>query len=125
MIASYFQDIEHLLQTFPTIQTYTLNQKIHSRSQGYISGTIIFKNSTRLDFMEVKHIEIATKLKYRYHYMDANQTMIFRYDNAPHHNEVSTHPHHKHTPTGVQESQEPTLDDILFEIAQIEHRGKK
>ncbi|MEI6708420.1 MAG: DUF6516 family protein, partial [Methylococcales bacterium] len=51
--------------------------------QGYISGSIIFETNNRLDFVEVKHTDVKQKIKYRYQYMDENQQMIFRYDNAP------------------------------------------
>ena len=32
--------------------------------------------------------------KYSYHYQDRNSDLIFRYDMAPHHQEVKTFPHH-------------------------------
>jgi hypothetical protein len=51
--------------------------------------------------------------------MDENQAMIFRYDNAPHHKSIQTFPHHKHTPGQVQASPEPTLHDVLLEIARM------
>lgn len=66
---------------------------------------------------------MAGKLKYRYQYMDAGQTTLFRYDNAPHHREIGTFPHHKHASDEVRESAEPTLRDILLEISRLE-RGK-
>ncbi|MBI5651084.1 MAG: hypothetical protein HZC40_11675 [Chloroflexi bacterium] len=47
-----------------------------------------------------------------------NERRVFRYDNAPHHPEISTHPHHKHL--GAQErlapTDQPTLNQILVEI---------
>ena len=50
--------------------------------------------------------------------MDENQAMIFRYDNAPHHAEVSTFPHHKHEGDDIKESPEIILYQALLEIAQ-------
>lgn len=46
---------------------------------------------------------------------------IFRYDNAPHHPEISTHPHHKHSGSGdtLSATQEPTLSQILSEIEKL------
>lgn len=35
------------------------------------------------------------KQEYRYQFV-RNEEAGFRYDNAPHHKHVSTHPHHKH-----------------------------
>ena len=42
--------------------------------------------------------------------------MIFRYDNAPHHQNVETFPHHKHLETVITESIEPEITQILAEI---------
>lgn len=43
--------------------------------------------------------------------------MIFRYDDAPHHPDVKTFPHHKHTPTEVIESPAPSLEVVFEEIS--------
>ncbi len=118
MIEDYFLQVETIIQAFPDIRFISLKKKIYSTNQGYISGSIIFKNEHRLDFVEVKNTDIKAKIKYRYHYMDECQGMIFRYDNAPHHPEIATFPHHKHEVEEVKASPEPTLDDVLLEIAQ-------
>jgi len=39
-----------------------------------------------------------------------------RWDNAPHHSHISTYPHHKHTPDGIFESTELSLEDVLASI---------
>lgn len=118
MIEAYFSQIETIIQTFPDIRFISLTKKIYSTNQGYIGGSIIFRNDHRLDFVEVKNTDIKAKIKYRYHYMDERQGMIFRYDNAPHHPEITSFPHHKHEIEGVKASSEPMLDDVLLEIAQ-------
>ncbi|MGH2523179.1 MAG: toxin-antitoxin system TumE family protein [Anaerolineales bacterium] len=43
---------------------------------------------------------------------------VFRYDNAPHHPEILTFPHHKHLgpEDRLAESTEPNLADVLAEI---------
>jgi len=123
MIEAYFTQVESILQDFPNIRSYTLTKKVYNLKQGYIGGAIVFENGCRLEFVEVKDTELASKLKYRYQYMDGKQELIFRYDNAPHHKEIETFPHHRHTSDKVQESHEPTLHNILLEIAQIERKG--
>ncbi|MDO9123007.1 MAG: DUF6516 family protein [Deltaproteobacteria bacterium] len=45
--------------------------------------------------------------------------MLFRYDNAPHHPEVTSHPHHKHISDNVILAREPSLKDVLDEISAI------
>ena len=116
MIETYFSSLERVLQEFPTIRSYALSRKVYNLQQGYIGGKIVFENSHSLEFVEVINVEQAGKVKYRYQYMDESQTLIFRYDNAPHHPEIHSFPHHKHTSLGVQESQEPGLAEVLAEI---------
>jgi hypothetical protein len=123
MIQDYFAQVEQVLQAFPNISSYTLKKKFYSNEQGYISGSITFKSGTHLDFTEVKDSKVASKNKYRYHYMGKNPSTSFRYDNAPHHRDVPTFPHHKHTGSSVQQSTEPTLHDVLLEIAKIEREN--
>jgi len=54
--------------------------------------------------------------KYRYHFMDGSDQLIFRYDNAPHHPEVATFPDHTHLPIGLAESVTLYFVDVLAEI---------
>lgn len=119
MIEKYFEEIEQAIPYFRNIRTYSLIKKIYNDKQGFISGTIVFKDDTTLEFTEVKDIDIKPKIKYRYHYMDAKHELIFRYDNAKHHKEIMTYPHHKHLKDKVLESSEINLFDVLLEIEQI------
>ena len=118
MIEEYFLQLENTLREFPNVRSYTLNKKIYNSRQGSIGGKVVFENRRSLEFTEVIDTEQAGKLKYRYHFMDEAQTLIFRYDNAPHHPQVtSSFPHHKHTRRSIIASEEPNLQSILFEIA--------
>ncbi|MCD6335150.1 MAG: hypothetical protein J7M27_07455 [Candidatus Latescibacteria bacterium] len=124
MIEAYFAQIERILRDFPDVRSYTLRKKIYNIKQGFIGGSITLENAHRLDFIEVRDIEVEGKIKYRYQYMDETQALIFRYDNAPHHRHIRTFPHHKHMLNEVQASTEPTLYDVLLEIAQLERLSK-
>jgi hypothetical protein len=123
-IEAYFSELEGVLRDFPSIRSYILTKKIYNLQQGFIGGKIVFENSHSLEFVEVVNVERAGKVKYRYQYMDAEQNLIFRYDNAPHHPETLSFPHHKHTLGGVRESQEPDLAEVLFEISRKNHTEK-
>jgi hypothetical protein len=118
MIEGYFSQIERILQEFPNIRSLSVRKKVYNAKQGYIGGSAIFENGYRLDFIEVRDIEVRPKVKYRYQYMDECQNLIFRYDNAPHHRNIATFPHHKHTHNEIIASAEAMLSDVLFEIAQ-------
>ncbi|MCA6562022.1 MAG: hypothetical protein IM516_05895 [Pseudanabaena sp. M158S2SP1A06QC] len=67
--------------------------------------------------IEAYFIEIEQTIR-EFPNMDENQVMIFRYDNAPHHAEVSTFPHHKHEGDDIKESPEIILCQVLLEISQ-------
>jgi Family of unknown function (DUF6516) len=40
-------------------------------------------------------------IDYRYHFQDAQNNLIFRYDSTPHFPELHSFPHHKHLPDQV------------------------
>ncbi len=47
-----------------------------------------------------------------------NDELIIRWDNAPHHRELSTFPDHVHRKDRVHESKEMTVEDILEELSE-------
>lgn len=54
---------------------------------------------------------------YSFHLQNADGEIVIRYDNAPHHSELSTFPHHRHVGSG--EAVEPstaTLHQIIDDI---------
>ncbi|MEW6621110.1 MAG: DUF6516 family protein [bacterium] len=126
MIEAYFEYVEKTIQDFPNIRSYTLSKKVYNAKQGFIRGIILFDDDTRLEFVEVKDVDVREKIKYRYQYMGKDHTMFFRYDNASHHPHILTFPHHKHVDKEhVKESHEPALDDVLLEVAQRRHLKKQ
>lgn len=120
MISDYFSKIKSCIDSYShIIENYVLKEKAYGYERGFIEGELTFIDSSRLDFLEVKDISLKSKIKYRYHFMKANKTMVFRYDNAKHHKEVSSFPHHKHIKNTVSACSEPELVDILSEIGVI------
>lgn len=57
-------------------------------------------------------------LKYSY-VLVKNQKSLLRYDNAPHHKEITTHPHHKHVKDNIFPLPNHHLDDFIREILEI------
>ena len=117
MIDTYFAELEQVLRAFPNIRSSTLEKKLYNAEQGCIIGSVQFDTGCRLEFMELKDTNRAAKVKYRYQYMNQEDICLFRYDNAPHHKDVATFPHHKHSGEEIEASREPTLFDVLLEIA--------
>jgi len=66
---------------------------------------------------------------YAYQYLDAKGQRLFRYDDAPHHPDVATYPHHLHRgpePSGYERDEAYPLDiyrvDFTAVLARIEQR---
>ncbi len=113
------QDILYARQEI-TIETFRLQETVPGR-EGIIEGRLRFWDGSLLEFTEVliEHGVVLVKTDYVYHYQDAHHQLIFRYDNAPHHPEIATHPHHKHTPNAIEPAAPPHLGDVLKQIDQV------
>ncbi len=58
-----------------------------------------------------------TDRNYSYHWQDARASLIIRWDNAPHHPDLPTFPHHRHVGTTIEPSRELNAAAILKTIA--------
>ena len=57
------------------------------------------------------------KLAYSYHYQNSQNELVFRYDNAEHHPEILTFPHHKHLDhDAIIPCQAASLNGVMLEI---------
>ena len=69
--------------------------------------------------LHLNEVWIAGELKkYAYYQISPLGTVIQGWDNAPHHPEVSTYPHHHHFGEEVAASTASTLADVLATLAQ-------
>ena len=119
-VKDYFSEIQNRLREFAFIENVDVEYDIKSKTVGIIHGTIGMVDGSTLQFLELTNIkeDEITRPRYRFHLMDSSDKMIFRYDNAPHHPEIVTHPHHKHIrgEKNPKESKEIGLRDVLSEI---------
>jgi hypothetical protein len=100
MLDAHAARIEAAIRGCAVVATYALNTVQLSPNTGYVEGEIMFVDGSRLVFFEFWRRMVAglDREKYRYHLMDANNQLLFRYDDAPHHPGVATFPHHKLLP---------------------------
>ena len=71
-------------------------------------------------FLWIREIRRNNKLiAYSYYWMDAENKIITGWDNAPHHKEIKTFPHHKHVGKTVEPSDQKKLDDVLNYIQSL------
>lgn len=114
---NYLARIEAIIYSRQDITVRDLHIELVSAIAAYIEDRLIFYDGSFLEIEEVlclsdRRIE---KVRYSYHCQKGDR-LIFRYDNAPHHPELPTFPHHKHIGDHVEPCQEPDLYDVLREI---------
>jgi len=119
-VKDYFSELQNLLRRSAFIESIDVEYEAKSKTVGLIHGTVGMVDGSTLQFMELVNIkrDKMTRPKYRFHFMDSADKMVFRFDNAPHHLEVTTYPHHKHI-RGEEKpkpSKEIGLRDVLLEI---------
>jgi hypothetical protein len=124
LIKNYLERIRTLLKNSAIIRTFELETEKRADSLGLIRGNVIFIDGSRLYIREFVEIEISIdRGKYSYQYINQNDDLIFRYDNAPHHQKLnlSSFPHHKHDrhEDRIVISKAPFLEEIFQEIEQI------
>ena len=77
-----------------------------------------FRLRARLDdvILDVREYWAGGELRLYGYQMLVNDRPVLRYNNAPHHPEVGTFPHHKHVEGRVKELREPSLRAFLNEV---------
>ena len=120
MIKKFISDIEKIVGSSSIVLTSNI-QKYYGPGDEtvFLKGRITIIDSSTLEiaiFITESHGKLMID-KYRLHYMNAAGKMLFRYDNAPHHPEIASHPHHKHTPERISSSNMPSIKDIFNEIS--------
>ncbi|MBN2543154.1 hypothetical protein JXI42_09850 [bacterium] len=116
MISRYFERVRKKIRDTAIVIDENIDYKEFSSDEGMIRGELLLINGYILEFME--YIEQGTSVKYRFHLMDEDRKMLFRYDNAPHHR-VHTFPHHKHLPDKIEDSEKKNFISVLNEIENL------
>ncbi len=120
MIYDYYKKIEARISELGIIAEKAIEFREFDIDEGFMKGRILFIDGSVLEFPE--YLKGDARLKYRFHYMDYQGILVFRYDNAPHHN-VSTFPNHKHTPSEVIAASPRGLLDVIDEIEKLMSRS--
>lgn len=100
MIERFVEDIEKTIASSSIVLSSNIQKYFGPALETvYIKGHLLIIDASILE-ISIFATESRNTLsidKYRLHYMNSTGQMLFRYDNAPHHPEVDTYPHHKHT----------------------------
>ena len=84
----------------------------------YIRGVLTLRNGPKLHAAEYSVTEPSiNRLKYRYQLLSATNAMLVRWDNASHHPEIASFPHHRHDSDDTIHASPPMgLPAVLYAI---------
>ena len=106
-------DIVEALRRSPAVKQVQVIDLIDEATVKYLKCHAELVDGSTL---HVSESSIAGKNKYSYHWQDAQNQLIFRWDNAPHHRHLSTFPHHRHEGRTVHENPRVAIHEVLAEI---------
>jgi hypothetical protein len=108
---SIFEEFEHL------IKHYIIVEAINDKAKSVLKIKVNFIDETILNIYESDSYMLG-KYKYGYQWMSKHDELIHRWDNTPHHPQISTFPHHQHIgdELNVHPSGKMTLHEVLIFI---------
>ena len=107
-----------LQEAIKLITSYFREAKIEVVRHVIRQGEEYFRLRAHLDSMvlDVREYWVGDELRLYGYQLLVDDEAVLRYNNAPHHPEVSTFPHHKHVEGRVEELKEPSLIAFLNEV---------
>ncbi len=117
-VEEYFDHVRRLVQNLPEAQAERYEEHILTATRGNLRIRLRFADNALLEISEALVLVGGELywLSYRYHYQDASVALVFRYDNAPHHPGIATHPDHKHSGEQILASVHPSIEQLLDEV---------
>ena len=120
LVDAHFAQLETLIDACSRIRTKVIHKDKRSDYVGYFRANLYFEGGSRLHVREFVFTRSEViRDTYVYHYQDADEKLIFRYDNTGHFPNLPNFPHHKHTPSEVIPSSGPDLKTVLDEILSL------
>jgi hypothetical protein len=127
IISDRFNLVEEWLLESPLIVSYEIVRRDISHLDGKLRIKVSFFDESKAELFEYVAISDSQidLLKYSFHWQDERGRLRYRWDNAPHHQELSGSPHHRHNAdqsvNGIS-----TVLDIFAVLREIEKRiGQK
>lgn len=108
--------ILQLLDESEFIESYEIQDFKQGKDFYYIRLQAHLNNKTTLFIREYASEE---DYSYSYHWQGENSQLLIRWDNAPHHPQLITYPHHKHVEKKVLPSHEIGILEVLAYISSI------
>ncbi|CAG0999576.1 MAG: hypothetical protein MPEBLZ_03038 [Candidatus Methanoperedens nitroreducens] len=119
MLENFLADLKASLTASHIVRDIEIDDEFITSVSGFLDCTVVLVNGSTLYVTEYFSISGDTikREKYSYH-LQKDDDFIIRWDNAPHHKELSTFPYHVHDKSGVHKSKEMTMDEVLDELSE-------
>lgn len=116
--SEYYAFLLDLIFASPYFQGIKLDYFPGAVSECYVKGHIRLISGHTLHIAEYLMLKPTLVLfKYRYQLLDTDNASVCRWDNAPHHPMVATHPHHEHSvDQRILPSDVHSLPDVLAQL---------
>lgn len=101
-VQEYLQELDETISASPEVIHVEVIRRTVWETGTEVVGLYRYKlnmsDGSLLELMErlVQEQQALTVSKYRHHWQDKDARIIKRWDNAPHHKQIKTFPHHLH-----------------------------
>ncbi len=107
----------------PIIASHQITRQRSSNYDAYIRVIASFIDNSRLEIMEYARITVEDDMeltRYSYHWMDSDNNLLIRWDNAEHYPDLPNFPYHLHDgdEKNVVPGEPMTLSRVLDLIAE-------
>jgi len=119
---AYYHRVTEIIAACPLVISLDIAFREIDENECYIKGVLHLTGGHTLHLAEyvVTEPEPPTRLKYRYQLQGADQLRVVRWDNAPHHQNMETSPHHWHDADNIAHpSPAMDLESVLAQALAI------
>ncbi len=120
-IETYFTSLKERLILSSKIDSFEILDELIEQSYGFIR--VKGKTSDGKTFEAFEYViekeKILHSKSYSFHLQDKNGKLIKRWDNAPHHKEISTYPFHLHEGEKILPSKPLNFSEFISYIEKV------
>lgn len=118
--AEYLRYLKALISLNKQVVHFYIIREEAQGDSGLLRYRLDLQNGGMIEMFERFHVDAGEVVvtKYSYHWQGSDGALLRRWDNAPHHPEVATHPHHVHLESeGVRSHAMFTAEELLSVVS--------
>jgi len=104
--------IKRIIKQFSDIVQFI--EKLELSEEGHVSKLKVKLKLFDGSVLWIREVRLKNKIDaYSYYWLRSDETLIMGWDNAPHHKEMQSFPHHKHIGNKIESSKEMDVEKVL------------